>query len=113
MTDERVPAIPSDLQALHRVFSTGKNVRPTAEECVKLIERIAALEAANADLTAQVEALSKPVSDEENPSELEILREGVSRISAFLVGNGDVAEVAARHLRALISARIAPKEYGK
>ena len=50
--------IPEDLKDQHRIFSTGKNVRPTAEEHVKLIERIARLEADN-------ERLSAPVSGEE------------------------------------------------
>jgi len=49
--------VPEDLKDQHRIYSTGKNVRPTAEEHVNLIERIAKLEAENAALKATVERM--------------------------------------------------------
>jgi hypothetical protein len=85
--------IPEDLKDAYRVFSTGKNARPTASEYVLLIERIARLESErdaykrgleahakeadaleqenaalkleNEQLKVQIERVSAPVSDEE------------------------------------------------
>lgn len=49
--------IPEDLKEQHRIFSTSKNVRPTAEEYVLLIERVARREQQNKKLRNALERL--------------------------------------------------------
>jgi hypothetical protein len=51
MTDAKIP---DDLKDDYRIWSTGKNVRPTAEEHIALIERIARLEQERDELRAQL-----------------------------------------------------------
>jgi hypothetical protein len=46
VTDSPKVPIAEDLQTEHRIFSTGKNVRPLAEDYVKMIERTSSAEAA-------------------------------------------------------------------
>ena len=54
--------IPEDLITEHRIFSTGKNVRPTADDYVKLIERIAKAEAAISTSNANVAAAQDEIA---------------------------------------------------
>ena len=109
MTDERVPAIPSDLVARYKRLSEYKPLEVAVcdiyvREYQNLIERISALEHANADLTAQVAALSKPVThgmlDKIHKRRLQVQKD---RDVSF-----DTAEIQA--LNEFIAARTAPKE---
>jgi hypothetical protein len=61
MSSDSKTQIPNDLRYAHRIFSTGKNVRPTAEAHVKLIERIATLTAERDALAERVKRLSAQV----------------------------------------------------
>lgn len=63
--------IPEDLRLLHEAsleMLESQTFEGTAKQVIKLIKRIAALEAENRQLKEQVRKLSAPVSDEERTS---------------------------------------------